>query len=326
MTRTGALPVSPERSRARVRRARLVVGRAARLVAVALAVTAMPIAVGGAASAQGTPAAAPPNRSGGATPAADGAVPARPAAVLRRMLEAARRLEVVGTTRERIALPGVLPAPHHDRFALPVAVTPKLVAAAFRLGLGAPTSVAGRRVEVLELHGIDPLTPDWTFWVDAATGVRLAYRLVDSAGGLVAEGRYTAVRAVRERATPRALPSPAEQSRVLGLERTLGAANVPRGYVPVGVTRTEIGAAKLPALRITFWDGLDAMVLLVYRSRAGAPRGGTEHLASRAAGRFTLTAVGPAPASALAVWLDRLAAGPLARARSLPSFQGGGAP
>lgn len=270
-----------------------------------------------------TPRAAPPTATGSG-PRASLQGPA--ATAFLRMLEAERTLEVVGTTVERIDLPGVQPDPHHQRFMLPVAASPELVARAFRLGLGASTEVAGRAVEVLELHGVGPLTPDWTFWVDRQTGLRLAYRVTDSAGGLVAEGRYSQVRAVRPRAVPRPLPAPSARLEAQRLRRLIDPANVPQGYVPIGLARTEIGSGKIPALRITFFDGLDALVLLVYRRQAPLPAGAGVRLASRQVGRFTLSAVGPAPEAALQAWLDHLSRGPLARVGPARTLEELGAP
>jgi len=242
-------------------------------------------------------------------------------ALFRRMLEAARTLEVVGTTAERIDLPGVHPDASHTHFVLPVAATPELVAEAFRLRIAAPTDVSGRKVQVLELHGIGPLTPDWTFWVDGLTGVRLAYRVTDAAGRVVAEGRYTQVTTVRARSVPRALPSPSTRPQAKRLQRLIAPANVPQGYVAIGWARTEIGSAKIPAFRITFFDGLDALVLLVYRHQEPLPAGSGAHLASRQVGRFTLSAVGPATEAALQAWLAGFARVPLARAGSVRTLQ-----
>lgn len=249
-----------------------------------------------------------------------------PQALFRKMLDAERTLEVVGVTAERIDLPGVSPDPQHRRFVLPVAVLPELVSRSFVPRLGAPTAVAGRRVLVLELHGIGPLTPDWTFWVDEGTGVRLAYRVTDANAGVVAEGRYTEVTAVRRRATPLDLPAPPTLLQVQRLERLMDPANVPKGYVPVGLKRTEIGATKVPALRLTFFDGLDALVLLVYRRQDAPPSQPHLRLASRQLGRFNVTVVGPAPVTSLQAWLDGLARGPLARPGAARNLQELGAP
>lgn len=259
-----------------------------------------------------------------AQPAAS-APPAQPpaaVALFRKMVDAARTLEVVGTTAERIDLPGVSADPRHQRFALPVTVVPELVVRSFALRLGQATQVAGRRVEALELHGLGPLTPDWTFWVDAATGVRLGYRVVDADGAVVAEGRYSQVREVRVRPTPLALPSAPARLDAQRLARLMDAGHLPRGYVPVGLARTEIGAAKVPALRITFFDGLDALVVLVYRHQDAPPvAAANARLASRSVGRFNVTVVGPAPVASLRSWLDGLERGPLGRPGALHDLQ-----
>lgn len=276
--------------------------------------------IGGSALAQASPRPALPARPPAATGQSSSA-----AALVRRMLVAERTLEVVGTTSERIELPGVHPDASHTGFALPVAVTPELLARAFTVSLGAPTVVAGRRVDVLQLRGKGPLTPDWTFWVDGLTAVRLGYRVTDSSGQVVAEGRYTQVRAIRARSAPRALPSPT-RAAALKLEHLLNPADLPQGYVPVGLTRTEVGAAHVPALRLTFWDGLDAMVLLVYRRQAQPPAAGAAHVASEQVGRFTVSVVGPAPKAALQAWLQRLAAGPLRRLDPATAFKGSTSP
>ncbi|MEJ2667395.1 MAG: hypothetical protein P8Z81_09905 [Deinococcales bacterium] len=271
------------------------------------------------------PAQTPPQPAVPAPQAATSAQPGSAIALVRRMLVAERTLEVVGATSEHIALPGVRADASHTGFALPVAVTPELLARAFTASLGTPALVAGRRVEVLQLHGKGPLTPDWTFWVDGLTGVRLGYRVTDSSGQVVAEGRYTTVRAIRARQAPHALPSPTRPA-ALKLEHLLNPAALPQGYVPVGLKRTEVGAAHVPALRLTFWDGLDAMVVLVYRRQAQPPAADSAHVASEQVGRFTVSAIGPAPKAALEAWLKRLAAGPLKRLDPAAAFGGATSP
>lgn len=298
-------------------------GAAVAVSAVLMAATFPALAqatAGPAAQTRGAPAAGQP---GAATAQQGASQPPAATALMRRMLEAERTLEVTGTTRERIDLPGVRPDPSHSRFTLPVAVTPELLTHAFTLHAEAGADVAGRKVAVLHLDGKDPLTPDWTFWVDARSGVRLGYRVTDSVGAVVAEGRYTQVRAVTARRSPRTLPSPT--AGAVALDRLIDPAAVPSGYVPVGLKRAEIGARGVPALRLTFWDGLDALVVVIYRRQAKLPAAAGAHMVSRNVGRFTVSVVGPAPHAALEAWLARLARGPLARldpARALGSVPG----
>ncbi len=229
------------------------------LVALSLPATAV---------SQSLPPAAPAAQAHGAAAPSPVAAPSQTAAatLLRRMLAAERTLEVAGTTRERSALPGVQADRAGRGFALPVGVTPELLGRAFTATLGSPLRLAGREVQVLELHGQGPLTPDWTFWVDRPL-----------------------------------------------LARLMSKGDVPAGYVPVGVKRIEVGKGRVPALRLTFWDGLDGLVLLVYRRQARPPVSDSAHVASRQLGRFTVSAIGPAPKAALSDWLARLGSSPLAR-------------
>lgn len=299
------------RQRPGVRRARALVGALGALAALSL-------------PAFGASQSLPPGSgplAGGAASAAPVAASSQTAAttLLERMLVAERTLEVVGTTREHSALPGVQADRAGRGFALPVGVTPELLARAFTATLGSPLRLAGREVQVLELHGKGPLTPDWTFWVDRRTGARLGYRVSDSGGQVVAEGRYTQVSAIRARGVARQLPSPRALDRPL-LARLMSKGDLPAGYVPVGVKRIDVGKGRVPALRVTFWDGLDGLVLLVYRRQARLPVSNSAHVASRQVGRFTVSAIGPAPKSALASWLGRLTSGPLARLAPRDAF------
>lgn len=233
-------------------------------------------------------------------------------ALLYRMVEAEMNLQVVGQVEERIALPGVAPDPLRRTFALPVGITPGLVIDAFSLSLGPATEVAGRQVAALVLEGRGPLTPDWTFWIDSTTGVRLAYRLSDSAGEVVAAGRYERIRRIDTRSTPRVLPSPTRGDDSGALARLLDPLLVPEGYVAVSIQRATLGRADVPALRLTYWDGLDALVVLIYQRQPNLPEA-TANLSSRHVGRFSVSVIGAAPQRALASWLDRVSDGPLAR-------------
>ncbi len=235
-------------------------------------------------------------------------------ALLHRMIEAERTLSVEGRVTERIALPGVTPDPQGRSFTLPAGITPELVTQAFELRLGEATDVGGRAVDVLELEGRGALTPHWTFWIDHASGARLAYRLQDSAGNIVAAGRYEQIDEVRKRSTPRDLPSPAlaEADGNLALARLLDPALAPGGYVAVGMQRITLGRDDVPALRVTYWNGLDALVVLIYGRQAAATPD-AEHVASRVIGRFGVTVIGAAPKRALARWLQHMSDGPLAR-------------
>lgn len=233
-------------------------------------------------------------------------------ALLNRMVEAERTLAVEGRVSEHIALPGVTPDPTGRSFALPAGITPVLIERAFQLQLAEPTTVAGRKVDVLELRGRGPLTPDWTFWIDDATGARVAYQLSDSSGKVVAAGRYERITQVRPRSVPRDLPSPMRVDDETTVARLLDPGLAPDGYVAIRLQRTSLGRADVPALRVTYWDGLDALVVLIYRRQPSLTED-TDHLVSQHIGRFSVSVIGAAPDQALTAWLQRIASGPLAR-------------
>ncbi len=64
------------------------------------------------------------------------------------------------------------------------------------------------------------------------------------------------------------------------------------GFEPVEVARVRLGA-DVPAVRVTLWDGLSGVVLLVYPSTRNPARG--ELIVTRTVGALTLALVGPVP-------------------------------
>ncbi|MCO5173119.1 MAG: hypothetical protein M9914_02925 [Trueperaceae bacterium] len=246
------------------------------------------------------------------------------------MIAAERDFDVIGTVEERVLLPGVRSDDEaRGGFVLPVGITAALVLRAFTLEVLPAEAlraeaVTDRPLEVLRLEGRGPLTPDWTFWLDAETGARLAYRLTDSAGQVVATGRYERIRRIEQRAAPRDLSTPRAALGGFELARLLNPATAPTGYTAIAVQRIELGRG-VPALRVTYWDGLDALVVLLYERQAKLPAE-AEHIASRQVGRFTVSVIGSAPREALANWLESVGDGPLARLDPKGALEGPGSP
>jgi len=229
------------------------------------------------------------------------------AAWLRRMLAAERAFAFAVAPEERSVWPAE-PAAERGGFAWPAGVTLDAVRANFDLRwVGRERSSAGPVVviDLLPRHE----GPAWRFWIDAATGARVAYRATLGEGRVVAEGRgdasaLVATDAARPLPSPRAPDEPRAEvwrAAFAGLD----------GFEPVAVARVRLGSG-VPALRVTLWDGLSGAVLIVYPATRTPARG--DWIVSRTSGRLTLALVGPVPESAATAYLDELTARRWARA------------
>jgi len=229
------------------------------------------------------------------------------AAWLRRMLAAERAFGFAVAPEERSVWPAE-PAAASAAFAWPAGVTLDAVRANFDLRwVGRERTSAGPVVviDLLPRHE----GPAWRFWIDAATGARVAYRATLADGRVVAEGRgdpsaLVAADAVLPLPAPRAPDEPRAElwrAAFAGLD----------GFEPVAVARVRLGSG-VPALRVTLWDGLSGAVLIVYPAARTPARG--DLIVSRTSGRLTLALVGPVPEAAAIDYLDELAARRWARA------------
>jgi negative regulator of sigma E activity len=228
-----------------------------------------------------------------------------------RMLRAEQGHAFVGELREEVRWPEPLRGAA-ERFRHPPGVTPELVASNFELAISGRERVAGREALLLTLVPHNGFSPNWTFWIDERSGLRLAYEQRDAEGSLLAEGRYLSVERIRDLDTPRRLAAPSSDIEVKRLaERLLPADAMPEGFVPVALERTSLGDSDIRALRLTLWDGLNGTVLLIYpRQRQVEDR---PYLVSRSLRQVTVTALGPLPQRALQGWLDRVTDGPVRR-------------
>jgi len=248
------------------------------------------------------------------------------AAWLRRMLAAERSFAFGVTPEERSVWPRE-PDAAAFAFAWPVGVTLDALRANFDLRWVGRERAAGRPLVVIDLRPRHQ-GPAWRFWIDAETGARVAYRATLADGRVVAEGRgdpsaLVGTDAARPLPSPRAPDGPraaAWRAAFAGLD----------GFDPVAVARVRLGAG-VPALRVTLWDGLSGVVLIVYPAARTPPRG--DFIVSRTSGRLTLALVGPVPEAAAAAYLDELAGRRWAAAELaallrqwVPADDGGGGP
>lgn len=228
-----------------------------------------------------------------------------------RMLRAERNHAFVGDLWEEVLWPEPL-GDSADRFRHPNGITPALIEHNFEFAITGRDRVAGRAALVLSLIPHNGFSPNWTFWIDEQTGLRLGYEQRDAEGALLAEGRFTRIDRLTDLDPPRRFASPESDLEVKRLSERLFASDVlPPGFVPVAFERTRLGAGDIQALRLTLWDGLNGMVLLVYpRQRQIGDR---DYLVSRSLRQVTVTALGPLPRRALENWLDVVVDGPLRR-------------
>jgi hypothetical protein len=229
------------------------------------------------------------------------------AAWLRRMLAAERAFAFAVAPEERSVWPAE-PAAASAAFAWPAGVTLDAVRANFDVRWVGRERMSARAVVVIDLLPRHQ-GPAWRFWIDAATGARVAYRATVGDGRVVAEGRgdpsaLVAADAILPLPAPRAPDEPRAElwrAAFAGLD----------GFEPVAVARVRLGAG-VTALRVTLWDGLSGAVLIVYPAARTPARG--DLIVSRTSGRLTLALVGPVPEAAASAYLDELAGRRWARA------------
>ena len=143
--------------------------------------------------------------------------------------------------------------------------------------------------------------PGWRFWIDVATGARLAYRATLADGRVVAEGRGEASALVPAGADePLRAPRAPSDARAAVWRAAFAGLD---GFEPVDVARVRLGA-DVPAVRVTLWDGLSGVVLLVYPTTRNPARG--ELIVTRTVGELTLALVGPVPEAVAEAYLEAL--------------------
>jgi|GEM_PF-5517290 len=240
-----------------------------------------------------------------------------------RMLQAEQTLEFVGTVSEEVVFPDRRDEPQARHFMHPPGVSPELVERNFQMAITGRETVADRNAVVLRLVPKNGVSPNWTFWVDEETGLRLAYEQRDANGELLASGRAQQIERVNLLGKPRDVRAPhltpALKERVVDF---IDLDALPDGFVPVALERTRLGGENgVFALRLTLWDGLNGTVLLIYPRQRPVPD--RRYLMSRELRNVTVSALGPLPDEALRSWLTRVAEGPVHRltARQLRQLQ-----
>ena len=223
----------------------------------------------------------------------------------RRMLAAEGRYAFDEPSQERASLP--MPDPSDAPFNWPVGASPERVAAAFDMTIEGRERVAGLTAVVLRVEPRhDGLL--WRFWIDIDTGARIGYRATLPSGRVVAEG--WAVGPPRPVESPeRRLLAPREPPREQA-ERWREAFGGLPGFEPLEVSRIALEPG-VPALRVTLWDGLSGVVLVVFPERARRPD--REFVAVREVGALTLALVGPVEPTTARRFLAALATRPWAQ-------------
>ena len=228
-----------------------------------------------------------------------------------RMLQAEQSHAFTGELREAARWPEPLSGAA-DHFRHPSGVTPELVGHNLELAITGRDFVAGREAVVLSFLPRNGFSPNWTFWVDADSGLRLAYEQRDAEGALLAEGRYLRVDRVQPFDAPRHITAPQSSPVVKrNAQRTLLGDAFPPGVVPVALERTWLGDGAIQGLRLTLWDGLNGTVLLANPRQRQVPD--RPYLASRSLRRVTVSALGPLPRAAHEGWLTAVVQGPVQR-------------
>lgn len=265
------------------------------------------LALGVAQSEGRTPPARP-----GAPPSVVGGVAAErlgddAGAWLHRMFASERAFAFATQPDERSTWP-VAAAAAHGGFAWPAGATLDLVRTNFDVRWIGRERSAGRAVVVVDLVPRHD-GPGWRFWIDVATGARVAYRATLGDGRVVAEGRGDPTSLVPARASE-SLRAPRAPSDARAAVWSAAFAGLD-GFEPVAVGRVRLGA-DVQALRVTLWDGLSGVVLLVYPAARSPERGAW--IATRSSGDLTLALVGPVPEAVAHAYLDALAERRWARA------------
>lgn len=245
---------------------------------------------------------------------------------LQRMIASERAFVFSVAPEERSTWPDSAGAARGG-FAWPAGATPEAVRANFDVRWVGRERAAGRALVVIDLVPRHD-GPGWRFWIDVATGARVAYRATLPDGRVVAEGRGEASELVpSEPAEPLRSPRAPSDARAAVWRAAFAGLD---GFEPVAVGRVRLGA-DVPALRVTLWDGLSGVVLLVYPAVRTPVRG--EMIVTRSTGGLTLALVGPVPEAAATAYLEALAERRWARAdlgallrQWAPGDEGDGAP
>ncbi len=248
-------------------------------------------------------------------------VNAEVAEVLQKVNLAERQYRIVGEAQETIFFPPrAIPTQPTSRFSHPARVDLQLVKENFDIVLEEGTNIAQREVWVVKFVARNNISPNWRFIIDKETGLRLAYEQRAQDSKLISEGYFENIYDLHLR------PSPSNPNlethlqtfgrppvQLIAARRLLGNSSLPTGFTPIRLERSQIG--NRPALRLTAWDGINVLALLIYPNapaiaRPFAPR---EEAITQAPYvhslkmRFaTLTVLAPLPEQVLEDWLETL--------------------
>lgn len=188
-------------------------------------------------------------------------------------------------------------------FIYPAAISLELVKENYNLQIIEEKQLLARDVVVLRLEP-KQAGPYWQFTIDKLTGSRLAYQQISPSGEILAEGAYSKIRKIIKRTTPRPfkkLELSAEKRNFY--ERFFINPQLPKGYIPVKITRSSIGQGKIPALRISFFDGLNTLILLLILDNSKLDKD-SQSVQTMEINHHILIATGPIAKDSLIAWLE----------------------
>ncbi len=243
--------------------------------------------------------------------------------ILQKIMLAHRQYRIVGEAQETIFFPPrAIPTQPVSYFSQPARADLQLIKENFDITLEEGNNVAQREVWSLKLIAKNNISPNWYFTVDKETGLRLAYEQRAQDGRLIAQGYFENIYNLHLRSLP-ANPNLESRSpqnsrnltpaRLMAARRLLEGNSLPTGFIPIKLERSRIG--NRPALRLTAWDGINILALLVYPNapniaRPFAPReeiiAQASYVRSLRMQFATLTVLAPLPERVLEDWLQTL--------------------
>ncbi len=142
--------------------------------------------------------------------------------------------------------------------------------------------------------------------IDKRTGSRLAYTQFSTNNDILAEGSYSKIIKIIEGTNPRLMRNiELEARQKLFYRQVFANLELPKGYIPVKIVNSTIGRDKSPALRISFFDGINTLVLLLILNDSKLLRN-TETSQGIEINNHFLIAVGPVGKAALVNCLESL--------------------
>lgn len=226
-----------------------------------------------------------------------------------RLVEAELNLRIDGELSENVIFLNRV-SKDKNRFTYPAIISLELVKENYSSKIIKEDRFLGRDVIVLELKP-NNLGPYWQFIIDKRTGSRLAYTQFSATGDILAEGSYSKINRIMKRTNPRVIRNlELEEDQKVFYRQILANLESPKGYTPVKIARSTIGRDKSPALRISFFDGINTLVLLLILNDSKLSRD-TETMQSIELNNHFLIAIGPVGKETLVNWLESFKNTPL---------------